>query len=71
MGSKCKLVRFYVACGQALQLGDIVKSRRARGTREETRMRGAEERKESLQRSLIDFHFHPGNFNPFIWAKYK
>jgi len=30
-----------VACEQALHLGDIVKSRRARGTREETRKREA------------------------------
>ena len=29
-----------VACQQALHLGDIVKSTRARGTREETRLRG-------------------------------
>ena len=31
-----------VACEQALHLGDIVKSIRARGTREETRLREAE-----------------------------
>ena len=30
-----------IACEQALHLGDIVKSTRARGTREETRLRGA------------------------------
>ena len=30
-----------LACEQALHLGDIVKSTRARGTREETRLRGA------------------------------
>ena len=47
-----------VACEQALHLGDIVLSC-ARGTREETRMRGTGERKESLQRSHIHFHFHP------------
>ena len=29
-----------IACGQALHLGDIVKSRRVRGTREETRKQG-------------------------------
>ena len=29
-----------IACMQALHLGDIVKSRRARATREETRKRG-------------------------------
>ena len=34
-----------VACEQALHLGDIVKSTRARGTREETRLRGAGKRK--------------------------
>ena len=47
-GSKCKASRVFVvvvvvvavivACEQALHLGDIVKSRRARGTREETRL---------------------------------
>ena len=49
-GSKCKafrvvfvvvvvvVVAVIVACEQALHLGDIVKSRRARGTREETRV---------------------------------
>ena len=31
-----------LACEQALPLGDIVKSRRTRGTREETRKRGTE-----------------------------
>ena len=30
-----------IACELALHLGDIVKSTRARGTREETRLRGA------------------------------
>ena len=30
-------------------------------TRGKTRQRGAGERKESLQRSLINFHFYPGN----------
>jgi len=34
-----------MACEQALLLGDIVKSRRARGTRKETRKRGLGERK--------------------------
>ena len=30
-------------------------------TRGKTKQRGAGERKESLQRSLMNFHFHPGN----------
>ena len=30
-------------------------------TRGKTRQRGVGERKQSLQRSLINFHFHPGN----------
>ena len=34
-------VKANVACEQALHLGDIVKSTRARGKREETRLRGA------------------------------
>ena len=38
-----------LACEQALHLWDIVKSRRARGTREETPKRGAGKGKESLQ----------------------
>ena len=50
-----------IACEQALHLGDIVKSRRARSTREEMLKPEAGERKESVQRSLINFHFHPGN----------
>ena len=41
-----------LACEQALHLWDIVKRRRARGTREETPKRGAGYRKESLQWSL-------------------
>ena len=47
-----------VAWEQALHLGDIKKSRHARGMWEETRKQRAGERKESLQRSLINFHFH-------------
>ena len=39
---------------------------RASGNREETQERGAEERKESLQRSLINFHF---NLKPQETAK--
>ena len=35
----------FLACKQALHLWDIVKSRRARGTRKETRKRGLWERK--------------------------
>ena len=31
----------YTACGQTLHLGDVVKIRHARGTREETRKQGA------------------------------
>ena len=50
-----------IACEQALHLGDIVKSRRARSTREEMLKPEAGKRKESVQRSLINFHFHPGN----------
>ena len=38
-----------------------MKSTRARGTREETRKRGAGERNESLQWSAHKFHFHPRN----------
>ena len=34
------LFQRFLACEQALPLGDIVKSRRTRGTREETRKRG-------------------------------
>ena len=42
--------------------GDIaVKTRRARGTLEENRKRGAAERKESMQRSPANFHFHSVN----------
>ena len=45
-----------IACEQALYLGDIVKSGRARGTRKETRRRGTVEKNESgparLRRSL-------------------
>ena len=42
-GSKCKAPSFFffaviVACKQALHLGDILKSSRARGTREEIRV---------------------------------
>ena len=41
-GSKCKASSFFfaviVACKQALHLGDILKSSRARGTREEIRV---------------------------------
>ena len=40
------------SCEQALHLGDTLKSRRARGTREETLKRGAGEKKHSLPRSL-------------------
>ena len=47
----------FVACEQALHLGDIVKSRRARGDANAL----AGEKKESLHRSFINFHFHPGN----------
>ena len=42
--SQC-LGSHFMACEQALLLGDIVKSRRARGTRKETRKRGLGERK--------------------------
>ena len=45
-----------VAWEQALHLGDIMKSRCARGMWEETRKQREGERKESLQRSLINFH---------------
>ena len=40
-----------IACEQALHLGDIVKSTRARGTREETRLRGGGEEKGRSLRS--------------------
>ena len=36
------LFQRFLACEQALPLGDIVKSRRTRGTREETRKRGTQ-----------------------------
>ena len=48
----CKLWEYMyntVACEQALYFGDIVKSRRARGT-QETRKRGAGEKKEGALR---------------------
>ena len=48
-----------VAWQRALHLGDIMKSTHVRGTWEETRKQRAGERKENLQRSLINFHFHP------------
>ena len=38
---------------EPIHLGNIMKSKRARGTREEKLKRGAGERKESLQRSLL------------------
>ena len=47
-----------IACEQALHWGEIVKSWRMRGMWEEIRKQGAWERKESLQRSLPNFHFH-------------
>ena len=49
-----------IACEQTPYLEDIVKSGRARGTRKETRRRATGERRENLQRSLINFHCHPG-----------
>ena len=45
-----KILKYDIACEQALHLGDIVKSTRARGTREETRLRSAAPRR-SLARS--------------------
>ena len=38
---------------QALHLGDIVKNRHSRGTRQETRKRGARERKDPLSRGSL------------------
>ena len=48
-----------VACEQALHLGDIVKSTRARGTREETRLRGAGKRKGELATISRKISFPP------------
>ena len=45
-----------LACEQALHLGDIVKDRRPRGTRGETRKRGARDRKDPLSRGSLCSH---------------
>ena len=42
------IIKEVIACEQALHLGDNLKYRRARGTREETRKEEERERKESL-----------------------
>ena len=49
----CSDVILLLACEQALHLGDVVKSRHARGTREETRKRGAGERTEGFSRGTL------------------
>ena len=46
------LFQRFLACEQALPLGDIVKSRRTRGTREETRKRETGNGTSRLRRSL-------------------
>ena len=46
------LFQRFLACEQALPLGDIVKSRRTRGTREETRKRETGSGTSRLRRSL-------------------
>ena len=53
------LTTFLIACEQALHLGDIVKSTRARGTREETRLRGAGKRKGELATISHKISFPP------------
>ena len=48
-----------IACEQALYWLDIVKSTRARGTREETRLRGAGKRKGELATVFHKISFPP------------
>ena len=50
-----------IACKQLLYLGDIVKSGRARGTREETRGRGTVERKWPRAASPLACSFSRGS----------
>ena len=59
----------YVACEQALHLGEIVKSRRARGTREarERRREGIGE----LARRLVVHYENHAKFYHFCWLAKK
>ena len=50
------LFQRFLACEQALPLGDIVKSRRTRGTREETRKWGTEGGGGAVPRSRDSLH---------------